>query len=120
MRHHAPVVASAVVAALGFGGSLRAEEPAMGKDLAATIALQGMPCDKVVSATRRGAERAGGRCAACRRAQWRCSVATRSPVSSMSFFSPQLGVVCGQSCPAFATSVVYLAFTTEDGTPSTW
>ena len=54
MRHHAPVVASAVVAALGFGGSLRAEEPAMGKDLAATIALQGMPCDKVVSAKRNG------------------------------------------------------------------
>ena len=54
MRHHAPVVASAIVAAFGFGGSLRAEEPAMGKDLAATIALQGMPCDKVVSATRNG------------------------------------------------------------------
>ena len=26
----------------------------MSKDLAATIALQGMPCDKVVSATRNG------------------------------------------------------------------
>jgi hypothetical protein len=54
MSHHAPVLASAVVAALGVAGSLRAEEPAMGRDLAATIALQGMPCDKVVSATRNG------------------------------------------------------------------
>ena len=54
MSHRVPVVASAIVAAFGFGGSLRAEEPAMGKDLAATIALQGMPCDKVVSATRNG------------------------------------------------------------------
>ena len=54
MSHRVPVLASAIVAAFGFGGSLRAEEPAMGKDLAATIALQGMPCDKVVSATRNG------------------------------------------------------------------
>ena len=53
MSHHALVLASAVVAALGVA-SLRAEEPAMGRDLAATIALQGMPCDKVVSATRNG------------------------------------------------------------------
>ena len=54
MSHRVPVLTSAIVAAFGFGGSLRAEEPAMGKDLAATIALQGMPCDKVVSATRNG------------------------------------------------------------------
>lgn len=54
MSHHASVLASAVVAVLGVVGSLRAEEPAMGRDLAATIALQGMPCDKVVSATRNG------------------------------------------------------------------
>ena len=54
MSHHASVLASTVVAVLGVAGSLRAEEPAMGRDLAATIALQGMPCDKVVSATRNG------------------------------------------------------------------
>ena len=54
MRDHAPVIASAVMAALGFSGSLGAEEPAMSRDLAATIALQGMPCDKVVSAKRNG------------------------------------------------------------------
>jgi hypothetical protein len=54
MSHHASVLASGVVAVLGVAGSLRAEEPAMGRDLAATIALQGMPCDKIVSATRNG------------------------------------------------------------------
>ena len=54
MSDHAVVLASAITVALGFAGSLRAAEPAMGKDLAATIALQGMPCDKVVSATRNG------------------------------------------------------------------
>jgi hypothetical protein len=54
MSHHASVLASAVVAVLGVAGSLRAEEPAMARDLAATIALQGKPCDKVVSTTRNG------------------------------------------------------------------
>jgi len=33
---------------------LSAEEPSMVRDLAATIALQGMPCDKVVDAKRNG------------------------------------------------------------------
>jgi len=39
-----------------FGGArwLPAEEPSMVRDLAATIALQGMPCDKVVDAKRNG------------------------------------------------------------------
>jgi hypothetical protein len=54
MGDRAPLLATAVVAALAFAGSLRAEEPAMGRDLAATIALQGKPCDQVVSATRNG------------------------------------------------------------------
>ena len=31
-----------------------AEDPAFSKDLTATIALQGMPCDKVVSTKRNG------------------------------------------------------------------
>ncbi len=37
-------------------GSLAAaaDDAGMGKDLAATIALQGMPCDKVVAAQRNG------------------------------------------------------------------
>jgi hypothetical protein len=34
--------------------SMAADDPGMGKDLAATIALQGMPCDKVVEAKRNG------------------------------------------------------------------
>jgi len=39
-----------------FGGArwLSAEQPSMVRDLAATIALQGMPCDKVVDAKRNG------------------------------------------------------------------
>ena len=51
--------------------------------------------------------------------QWRCSAAVRSLRSSISFFSPQVGSVCGQSWPALPTSVVYLPFTTKNGTPST-
>ncbi len=31
-----------------------AEDPGMGKDLAATIALQGLPCNKVVDSKRNG------------------------------------------------------------------
>ncbi len=33
---------------------LGAEEPALGKDLTATIVLQGLPCDKVIDAKRNG------------------------------------------------------------------
>jgi hypothetical protein len=33
---------------------MAADDPAMGKDLSATIALQGQPCDKVVDAKRNG------------------------------------------------------------------
>jgi hypothetical protein len=54
MSDHAPVLVAAAISALGFAGSLGAEDSSMGKDLAATIALHGMPCDKVVSATRNG------------------------------------------------------------------
>ncbi len=34
--------------------SMAADAPGMGKDLSATIALQGLPCDKVVDAKRNG------------------------------------------------------------------
>jgi hypothetical protein len=34
--------------------AVAADDAGMGKDLAATIALQGMPCDKVVDAKRNG------------------------------------------------------------------
>ncbi|HEY3783675.1 MAG TPA: hypothetical protein VGL55_00165 [Steroidobacteraceae bacterium] len=43
-----------VMAALGAARIAAAADPNMGKDLGATIALQGMPCDKVVEAKRNG------------------------------------------------------------------
>ncbi len=52
MRPRAHVLA-AFAAVMGAGSTYlpAAEDPAF-KDLTATIALQGLPCDKVVSATR--------------------------------------------------------------------
>jgi hypothetical protein len=44
-------LAGAIV--VGFAGSAVADD-SMGKDLGATIALQGMPCDKVVESKRNG------------------------------------------------------------------
>jgi len=46
-------VACAAAASMG-GYSASAEDATMGKDLAATIALQGMTCDKVVESKRNG------------------------------------------------------------------
>ena len=47
--------ASIVSAAILFGGpSLAADDPAVMKDLAAVIALQGQPCGQVVTATKNG------------------------------------------------------------------
>jgi hypothetical protein len=43
----------AAVMGLGSPYLLAAEDPAF-KDLTATIVLQGLPCDKVISATRNG------------------------------------------------------------------
>jgi hypothetical protein len=54
MACHKSTLALIVVAALGAGGIMAADDAAMGKDLGATIALQGMPCDKVVDAKRNG------------------------------------------------------------------
>jgi hypothetical protein len=43
------------LAMVGAGsGAVAADDAGMGKDLSATIALQGMPCDKVVDAKRNG------------------------------------------------------------------
>jgi len=56
-RHHVRrifILVLAVSAVFGGGRMLSAEEPSMVTDLAATIALQGMPCDKVVDAKRNG------------------------------------------------------------------
>jgi hypothetical protein len=47
-------LALAVVSVVGHTGIVTAEDSPIGKDLGATIALQGMPCDKVVEAKRNG------------------------------------------------------------------
>ena len=39
---------------LSYAGIAAADDASMGKDLGATIALQGMPCDKVVASKRNG------------------------------------------------------------------
>ena len=44
----------AVATVASHAGIVAAEDSAVGKDLGATIALQGMPCDKVVEAKRNG------------------------------------------------------------------
>ena len=41
-------------AVLGYARVVAADDASMSKDLGATIALQGMPCDKVVAAKRNG------------------------------------------------------------------
>jgi len=51
-RRKSALVLSVVV--LGYAGIATADDAAMGKDLGATIALQGMPCDKVVASKRNG------------------------------------------------------------------
>ena len=42
------------VAVLGYAGMVAADDVSMSQDLGATIALQGMPCDKVVASKRNG------------------------------------------------------------------
>ena len=54
MRPNTPLLALVVMDALASVGALAAEDASFSKDLAATIALQGLPCDKVVSALRNG------------------------------------------------------------------
>ena len=46
------VILALTVAATGHVGLTLAADDSMGKDLGATIALQGLPCDKVVDAKR--------------------------------------------------------------------
>ena len=52
MARRNSALALTVVATLSAAGTLAADDGAMGKDLGATIALQGLPCDKVVDAKR--------------------------------------------------------------------
>jgi hypothetical protein len=46
------ILTSAIAATVAAAAAPAAEDPGMGKDLAATIALQGLPCDKVVDSKR--------------------------------------------------------------------
>jgi hypothetical protein len=46
------ILTSAMAVTLVALAAPAAEDPGMGKDLAATIALQGLPCDKVVDSKR--------------------------------------------------------------------
>jgi hypothetical protein len=41
-----------IAAAMAGAASIAADDPALGKDLKATIALQGLPCDQLVTAKR--------------------------------------------------------------------
>lgn len=54
MRQRTCVPAFAIATLLSSPWLQGAEEPALGKDLTATIALQGLPCDKVIDAKRNG------------------------------------------------------------------
>jgi hypothetical protein len=47
-------VASLIMAACLIGAPAFADDAGLGKDLKATIALQGMPCDQIVTAKRNG------------------------------------------------------------------
>jgi hypothetical protein len=48
------VLAVGVVTLLNVPPLIAADDPSFSKDLAATIALQGMPCDKVTASKRNG------------------------------------------------------------------
>jgi hypothetical protein len=52
MRPSTPLLALVAMSTLASVVALAAEDASFSKDLAATIALQGLPCDKVVSAKR--------------------------------------------------------------------
>jgi hypothetical protein len=54
MVSHKTALVLSVAALLGPAGMAVAADDPLGKDLGATIALQGMPCDKVVEAKRNG------------------------------------------------------------------
>jgi hypothetical protein len=53
MRPRTPPLACLAVTLLGSAAAIAAD-PSFAKDLGATIALQGKPCDKVVSTKRNG------------------------------------------------------------------
>ena len=52
MSRRTSLVFLTCAAAIPAAALMAADDPGMGKDLSATIALQGQPCDKVVDAKR--------------------------------------------------------------------
>jgi hypothetical protein len=54
MSQRSLALAIPLLALLGSTGAIAADDPAFGKDLKATIALQGFPCDQVVNSQRNG------------------------------------------------------------------
>jgi|HubBroStandDraft_2_1064218.scaffolds.fasta_scaffold144128_2 hypothetical protein len=54
MSRRSPVPVLLAAALLACSAAQAAQDSSMGKDLSATIALQGQPCDKVVDAKRNG------------------------------------------------------------------
>jgi hypothetical protein len=54
MGQRISVLALAAITSFGGAPLLGAEDASFGKDLKATIALQGMPCDQVVEVKRNG------------------------------------------------------------------
>jgi hypothetical protein len=54
MGQRLPVLAFALLTSLGSTCAIAADDQALGRDLKATIALQGFPCDQVVDSRRNG------------------------------------------------------------------
>jgi hypothetical protein len=54
MSRRSCILVFTLATAGGAAVVVAADDAGLGKDLAATIALQGMPCDKVVDAKRKG------------------------------------------------------------------
>jgi hypothetical protein len=54
MRQRSLALCFPLLTLLGADCASAADDPALGKDLKATIALQGFPCDQVLNSTRNG------------------------------------------------------------------
>ena len=54
MTRYLALTAAVAAITIGTAASARAEDSSFGKDLMATIALQGKPCDKLISIKRNG------------------------------------------------------------------
>ena len=54
MGQRSTVLVISLLTLLGSTGVMAADDQAMGRDLKATIALQGFPCDQVINSKRNG------------------------------------------------------------------